>query len=141
MPYDKMADYLAAVTYKGVTYPVLPITNCTRKVGASLWRNVVMLYDRTHASWAVVYDYQYEASDIAQKNGWPGSWGPIIETFQSLYSGTNPLGTLDVRLRADPSGTWTDWVPLSNSESALRADNVGLHPKSIDPNFSWIVVS
>jgi hypothetical protein len=78
----------------------------------------------------------------AQRAGWVGSWAPIVETFQPLYSNTNPLGALGTRLRAaDVYGEWSGWADLDATMSTLRTDQVGFQQKFLDPNYDWVVTS
>ena len=55
---------------------------------------------------------------------WVGSWAAIVETFQSAYDHTQPMGALDVQLvSADNSGNWGNWALLAASNSYVRTDN------------------
>jgi len=142
IPFGSLTQYIQAQTYQGQNYPVLPIWNSTVRTTPSNWQNSVYLYDRTSSQWALVYQYDYAAPDASQKNGWVGSWGPIVETFQDLYHGTNPLGAVNVQLRAlDDNGTWSQWNSLADSEADLRTDNVGFHQTYLEPDYDWVVTS
>jgi hypothetical protein len=106
------------------------------------WRNYVFLYDRSQDNWALIYQFDYAASDGQQKEDYYGSWGPIVETFQPLYTGTNPMGALGVQLRAaDLAGVWGDWMRLDGTQAIVRTDNVGFHQTFLDPDFNWIISS
>ena len=74
--------------------PVLPVWNSTWAIGANQYRNQALLYNQARGGWDLVYQYDYAATDAQQKTGWIGSWAPIVETFQSLYVQTNPMGAL-----------------------------------------------
>ena len=92
--------------------------------------------------WDLVYQYDYAATDAQQKTGWVGSWAPIVETFQSLYVQTNPMGALDAQLiSSDSNGVWGTWELLPSSDSYLRTDNVGFNLVFLDPNYAFIVSS
>ena len=141
-PYASLSNYIQAQPYQGTNYPVLPIWNSTQQVDTQTWRNSVLLYDRIQAKWALVYQYDYAATAASQKNGWPGSWGPIVETFQNIYTGTNAMGALNVQIRtANPAGIWSGWADLTSAQASLRADNVGFHQDFLDPNYDWLVSS
>jgi len=142
MPFEAITPYLQAQIYYGQLYPIISIWNATKKTGNNSWSNSVYLYDYTKSNWALIYRYDYTATDNAQKQGYVGSWGPIVETFQTLYQGTNPMGALSVSLRnADANSSWSAWGALSNLQSTLRVDNVGFHVEKLDPNFDWIISS
>jgi hypothetical protein len=137
-----LSQYLRAQTYQGQDCPILSIWNSTYRTAPQTWRNSVFLYDRLQNNWALVYQFDYSASDAAQKADYFGSWGPIVETFQNLYSGTNPMGALNVQLRsANPAGNWGPWSGLGGSQGIFRSDNVGLHQAYLDPDFNWIITS
>ncbi len=136
------SQYLRTQNYKGQDYPILSIWNGTRRTGPDAWQNYVHLFDRVQNNWALVYQFDYPASDAEQKADYYGSWGPIVETFQTLYSGTNPMGALGVQLRgADRDGNWDQWKSLEASQGLLRTDNIGFHQTFLDPDFNWIVTS
>lgn len=142
IPFGDLNQYMQAQNFQGVSYPILPIWNSTTRTAQSTWRNSVYLYDRNRSQWALVYQYDYQCDDAAQKNGWVGSWGPIVETFQSLYRGTTSLGALNVQLRAmDQEGAWSQWETLTAAQAELRVDNVGFHKIHLDPDYDWVVGS
>src|SRR5882724_4856796 len=126
IPFSGLSDYLVTESAHGHPYQVLPVWNSTWRISETTFRNEVLLHNHTRGGWDLVYQYDYAATDAQQKTGWVGSWGPIVETFQPLYSQTNAMGALQTQLRsADSNGTWGDWATLSNSNSAVRVDNVG----------------
>lgn len=121
---------------------MLPVWNSTWWIGRDRWRNQALLYNHVRRGWDLVYQYDYAATDAQQKTGWIGSWGPIVETFQSLYTGTSPTGALATQLiSADSSGTWGAWALLSASNSTIRIDNVGFNRIFLDPNYAFAVRS
>ncbi|MGA2497198.1 MAG: hypothetical protein ABSH20_05625 [Tepidisphaeraceae bacterium] len=124
----------------GKTYRVLPIQNVTYCVSGSTWRNRVYLFDQTAGQPNLVYEYDYTASLATQQNAWPGSWGPIVETFQPSYSGTKTFGSLNTKLMGR-NGGWTPWHLLLQTDSYLRQDNKGFDEVFMDQNHSWGVNS
>lgn len=65
-----------------------------------------------------------------------------METFQSLYANTNPMGALGVQLTSlDNDGVWSSWTALSPSDSYVRTDNVGFNVVFLDPNYAFVVNS
>lgn len=106
VPLSGLANYLATQSAHGIPYQVLPVWNSTWQISETSYRNQVLLYNRVRGGWDLVYQYDYTATDAQQKAAGVGSWAPIVETFQSLYSGTNQMGALTTQLiTADTSGT------------------------------------
>ena len=142
IPFTSLANYLTNMSAHGHPYPVLPVWNSTWLIGANRYRNQALLYNHVRGGWDLIYQYDYAATDAQQKTGWVGSWGPIVETFQSLYVHTNPMGALGTQLiSADNSGHWGSWALLSASNSYVRTDNVGFHLVFLDPNYAFVVNS
>ena len=90
IPFTSLDNYVTTTFAHGNSYPVLPVWNSTWAIGAGMYRNQALLYNNVRGGWDLVYQYDYAATDSQQKTGWIGSWSPIVETFQSLYVGTNP---------------------------------------------------
>jgi hypothetical protein len=142
IPFSGLSNYLRTESAHGALYQVLPVWNSTWALNNTTWRNQVLLYNHVRGGWDLVYQYDYAASDTQQKTGWVGSWGPIVETFQPLYSHTNQLGALATQLiSADNSGNWGNWMLLSATDSYVRTDNVGFHLVFLDPNYAFTVNS
>jgi len=142
IPFTSLGNYLASRLAHGRTYQVLPVWNSTWLVSGSTYRNQALLYNRVRASWDLVYQYDYTATNTQQKSGWIGSWGPIVETFQSSYSQTRHMGALNTQLlSANSSGQWGSWARLFASNSYIRNDNVGFRLVFLDPNYAFTVVS
>jgi hypothetical protein len=142
IPLVSLAPYLRGESAHGHPYQVMTVWNTTGALSATNWRNQVLLYDGVSHSWHLVYQYDYAATDAQQKSGWVGSWAPIVETFQSPYSHTNPMGALETMLlSADAAGRWGSWALLSASDATVRTDNVGFHLVFLDPNYAFIVAS
>ena len=142
IPLSQLADYLTTMAAHGSTYQTLPVWNATVLVSGTTWRNQVLLYNRVRGGWDLVYQFDYTATDAQQKTGWVGSWAPIVETFQLLYSGTSPMGALATQIAsADNTGAWGNWTLLSAAESSLRVDNLGFQLVFLDPNYAFVVRS
>jgi len=141
-PLTGLAPYLRHESAHGHPYQVMTVWNTTVATSATNWRNQVLLYDGVSHNWHLVYQYDYAATDAQQKSGWIGSWAPIVETFQSPYSNTNPMGALQIMLlSADAGGHWGSWALLSAGNATVRTDNVGFHLVFLDPNYAFVVVS
>jgi hypothetical protein len=142
IPFASLDNYLTTATAHGASYPVLPVWNGTWSIDAGTYRNQALLYNNVRQGWDLVYQYDYAATDAQQKTGWVGSWAPIVETFQSPYVGTNPMGALGAQLvGSDHNGLWGSWTPLAASDSYVRTDNVGFNLVFLDPNYAFVVSS
>jgi hypothetical protein len=142
IPFTSLTNYLTTMSAHGHPYPVLPVWNSTWLIGANTYRNQALLYNHVRGGWDLVYQYDYAGTDAQQKNGWVGSWGPIVETFQPLYVNTNQMGALNTQLiSADNNGHWGSWALLAPSNSYIRTDNVGFQLVFLDPNYAFTVRS
>ena len=142
VPFTSLDNYLTTAAAYGSSYPVLPVWNGTWSIAAGMYRNQALLYNNVRQGWDLVYQYDYAATDPQQKTGWVGSWAPIVETFQLLYTNTNPMGALGAQLSsADDNGVWGSWAPLSASDAYVRTDDVGFNLVFLDPNYAFVVTS
>jgi hypothetical protein len=142
-PFTSLGDYLTTMSAHGYQYPTLRVQNSTWLItDPNQYRNQVLLHNHVRGGWDLVYQYDYSATDAQQKSGWSGSWGPIVETFQSAYVNTKPMGVLRTQLiSSDNDGNWGSWALLASSESYVRTDNVGFDSVFLDPNYDLIVIS
>jgi hypothetical protein len=142
IPFTSLDNYVTTTSANANPYPVLPVWNGTWAIDADTYRNQALLYNNVRGGWDLVYQYDYAATDSQQKTGWVGSWAPIVETFQSLYVGTNPMGALGTQLISlDNNGNWGSWELLSPANSYVRSDNVGFNLVFLDPNYAFVVNS
>ncbi len=142
VPFGNLGAYLRTDSIHSSGYQVLPIWNSTYEIGADRWRNEALLWNHVAGRWDLVYRYDYTATGAQQTGGWVGSWGPIVETFQSPYSGTSPMGAATTMLIGrDANGAWGQWRLLGPSDSYVRTDGVGFHLCFLDPNYRWAVNS
>jgi hypothetical protein len=142
VPFTALDNYLTTVSAHGDLYQVLPVWNGTWSIDAATYRNQALLYNNVRQGWDLVYQYDYAATDTQQKTGWIGSWAPIVETFQSLYVGTNQMGALGTQLvGSDNSGVWGNWELLSLQNSYVRTDDTGFQLVFLDPNYAFVVDS
>lgn len=120
----------------------LSVWNSTYSIGQGSYRNEALLYNHLRHGWDLFYRHDYAAADWQQKTGWIGSWGPIIETFQSVYSNTNPMGARRTLLtESGADGAWNRWSLLKPAESYVRSDNQGFDLRYVAPNFAFIATS
>jgi len=142
VPFTSLDNYVTTMSAHGNQYPALPVWNGTWAIDTGTYRNQALLYNNVRWGWDLVYQYDYAATDSQQKTGWIGSWAPIVETFQSLYTNTNPMGALGTQLvGSDNNGVWGSWELLSTSDSYVRTDNVGFNVVFLDPNYAFVVKS
>jgi hypothetical protein len=142
LPFSQLGAYLFPPARSGMAPQVLSIKNATFLLGGQFWRNEVHLYNYLRHGWDLIYQYDYWADIWSQKNNWIGSWGPIVETFQPFYTGTNPLGARRTLLtEADENGRWNAWSLLQAPESYVRQDNMGFELRNIAPNFAFVALS
>jgi hypothetical protein len=141
-PFSELGQYLGTETVHGIACPVLTVMNTTYQQTPGSWVNEVRLLDVGARQWQLVYQFSYAATLQDQTGNWVGSWGPIAETFQDAYAGTETMGALSTQLISrDAAGNWGQWAQLTNTQSQLRTDNKGMVPLFVDPNFSWAVHS
>lgn len=144
IPFVSLSNYLTTTSRHGHPYPTLPVWNGTWLLEPGKYRNQALLYNHVRGGWDLIYQYDYPGAESQQKGTtvWVGSWAAIVETFQSAYDHTQPMGALDVQLvSADNSGNWGNWALLAASNSYVRTDNVGFLLVSLDPNCDFIVDS
>ncbi|MCX5045313.1 hypothetical protein OG921_19285 [Aldersonia sp. NBC_00410] len=137
-----IGPYLHSAVAHGWGLQTIQVWNSTYEIGAGRWRNEVLLHNRAANRWDLVYRFDYNSNPAEQIAGWVGSWGPIVETFQSSYSGLRWLGFLNTMLIArDSAGNWGNWGLLGSSQSTVRNDGQGFTPLFLDPNYSLVVKS
>jgi hypothetical protein len=142
VPFAALGSYVRPQTAHGQLYQVLPLLNVTFQSTASHWYNQVWLSNHVANRWDLIYQFDYPATLAEQYGAWVGSWGPIIETFQGTYHGTNVMGALNTQLIArDSNHQWGTWQFLTPSDSSIRTDNIGFHLLFLDPNHGWAVNS
>ena len=140
--FSNLGQYLGTETVHGIACPIIAVMNTTYQQTPGTWVNEVRLLEIGARQWHLVYQFAYAATLQDQTGDWVGSWGPIVETFQDAYAGTNIMGALSTQLIGrDADGNWGQWAQLMNTQSQLRADNKGMVPLFVDPNFSWAVHS
>jgi hypothetical protein len=142
VPFASLASYLGMETTHGAECQVIAVINSTYQQTPGMWANEVRLLSVQDQQWHLVYQNLYAATLQDQTIGFVGSWAPIVETFQDVYSGTKPMGALKAQiLSRDGTGAWGQWTPLSSTQSDLRTDNKGFSLLFMDQNYSWAVQS
>lgn len=134
-----LSNYVRTKTIHGAERQFVTVQNTTVQVGTNRWANYVYL--GTQNSYDLIYSYTYTATIDEQQGQWIGSWGPIVETFQDTYSGTNVMGFYQTFLRSSNNGTWTSWAYLTADQSYIRDDNHGFKLVFLDPNNGFAVDS
>jgi hypothetical protein len=142
VPNANLGPYLGIDTANGTQSQVLSVINRTYQQAQGSWANEVRLLSVQDQVWHLVYQRIYPATLQDQTAGFVGSWAPIVETFQDVYSGTQPMGAFKTQtLGRDGGGNWGQWSPLDPTQSDLRTDNKGFSLMFVDPNYSWVVSS
>lgn len=138
-----LKEYLTNKQIEGKSRQILALQNQTFVVDTSQgkrWRNQVYLYNHQKGYYSLIYKYDYEATEEEQKSKWVGSWGPIVETFQDSYSGTNPVGfSYTYMQERDEHDTWTPFHLLTDDFSYIRDDKKGFKCEFLLPNHSFAV--
>jgi hypothetical protein len=142
IPFANLAGYVRTESAHGHPYQVLPLLNITAESSANQWYNQAWLWNHVANRWDLIYQFDYPATLDEQQGVWVGYWGPIVETFQNPYQGTNPMGALNTQLISRASDNqWGAWHLLSPADSYIRIDNVGFSLIFLDPNYNWAVNS
>ena len=142
IPFANLTSYLRSTVAHGWGLQALLVWNSSVEIGTNRWRNEVLLHNRAANRWDLVYRFDYASTTVEQQGGWVGSWGEIVETFQSNYSNTKYLGFLNTMLMArNAAGQWGNWGVLTADQSTIRNDGQGFSPLFIDPNYSFVVKS
>jgi len=142
IPFANLGSYLRSTVSHGFGFQVLLVWNSTFEIAPNRWRNEVLLHNRAANRWDLVYQFDYASTTAEERTGWPGSWGPIVETFQSSYQNTRWLGFLNTMLTGrDAAGQWSNWALLAGNQSTIRNDGQGFSPLFLDPNHTFVVRS
>jgi len=144
IPWSQLGNYLEVLPaiVHGQSYQVLSILNNTLELSSGQWRNEAWLWNKVTESWDLIYRFDYAATLAQQAGGWTGSWGPVVETFQSIYENTNPMGALGIQvIGKNSSGAWDSWGLLSAANSRVRTDNKGFREIFRDANYAFGVDS
>jgi hypothetical protein len=144
IPFANLANYITTESSHGLPYQVLPLMNVTYQTGPGQWNNEVWLLNHgtDPSQWDLIYRYGYAATLADQQTGWVGSWGPIVETFQNLYVGTQAMGALNAQvISRDANQQWGAWHLLGPADSYIRVDNVGFQLLFLDAYYNWAVNS
>ena len=92
----------------------------------------------TKKQYDLIYSYEYKCTGAEQKEGWIGSWGPIVETFQESYSNTFQLGFLNSYMQSrDVNMNWSAWQLLVPENTTIRDDGLGFELVFLNPNHSF----
>lgn len=142
IPFANLGSYLRSTVAHGWGLQALLVWNSSFEIGQNRWRNEVLLHNRAANRWDLIYRYDYDSTTAEQTTGWPGSWGPIVETFQNSYQNTRWLGFLNTMLIArNAAGQWGNWGVLTGAQSTIRNDGQGFSPLFLDANYSFVVRS
>jgi hypothetical protein len=142
VPFSTLSDYLHQSSANGNFYQSLSVMNMTFLNDSQTWTNQAWLFSHVNSRWELAYQRaSYPATYALQHDEFIGSWGPIVETFQDSYTGTNPIGAINTKLAALINGQWGEWSSLGPADSTVRDDNKGFTQTMMDANSSWVVIS
>ena len=106
--------------------------------GLYQWENQTMLFDFNRGGWDLIYSYNYTTTsltnNIFEPGQYYGSWGPIVETFNS-YTNINPVGFDLIHLFQDGN---IYWLTPSNSYPSENLPATGL---STSTNWQLLAVA
>jgi len=151
--FTDLGDYLGEETILGEIRQTLPIWNSTYEIfeveqdpeevaNLRRWRNDVLLYNHEETSWDLIYRNDYDATRSQQRSSFVGSWGPLVETFQSYYHDTEDFGTITTQLNTEGrSGRWGGWHELGPLEADIHNNDYGFFSRYLNPNFRWVAGS
>ena len=112
----------------------------TETYNGSNWVNVAWLFNYSTAQYETVYSYSYSSNASEQQTGWPGSWGPLVETSQNNIQNINTLGfSTTLFLTKNSNYQWGLFELLSSSQSDMRDGNKGLNVLFLFPNHTFAV--
>lgn len=141
IPMSALGDYLVRDA-SAQSSRALTIWNSTYSIGGLMYRNEVFLYNHLGPGWDLFYQYDYGADPDQHRSHAVNYWGPIVETFQPVYTGTNPLGYMRTRIAAaDDLGRWSKWDLLNRDQSWVLPISSGFDLRYMAPNFAYTVTS
>jgi hypothetical protein len=133
-------EYLAEVELNGSIHRALHVLTFTEE-SAGRWKNEVYLRHPTFETFDLVYAFEYAAMLPDQQAGWEGSWGPIIETFQNRYHGTEELGFADFSVASRRGGEWDPWEALAPADTYVAQDATGFRITYLEPNHTFLAAA
>lgn len=141
LSYSDLSDYLSTKNINNSSHQVISIQNRTEKISNTKWRNVVWLWNYSTQTYDNIYSYTYDATSADQYDSHYGSWGPIVETFQSSYNeNTNDMGFyLSQVMTKNSNNTWGSWQLLDTGNSRTRNDGLGLNAFYSISNHTFLV--
>lgn len=138
---SQLSNYITTKYINGTSRQIITVQNWTVKTSSTKWKNIVYLRNYTNGSFDLIYSYEYTATLSDQRDSYYGSWGPIVETFQTSYnSNLNIVGFYLAQVKSkDSSSTWGSWQLLTTSVTTIRQDSVGLALVFNSPNYTFAV--
>jgi len=114
-------ENFSTININGIEHSFCRVLNKTEMIASGIWENKVYLFNFTGNNWDQVYSFQYESSLKEQKQVHNGSWGPIVETFQEVFTDLNPVGFYNSLLYNDKVSS-----QLTPTNSFIRDDDDGI---------------
>lgn len=141
MTHAGLQPYLHGCIVHGEMYQALRVLTVTYRSREDAWTNEVYLENASTGRMGLIYDWDYPATTADQHFAWEGSWGPIIETFQEWYSGTEPMGFADFSVATRRGTEWEPWERLSPADTYVAQDDTGFRMTYIEPNHTFLAAA
>jgi hypothetical protein len=141
LPLSFLGEYLDELVLNGSARQALRVLTFTEQSGDGRWRNEVYLRHPAHQTFDLVYAFEYRSTLPDQQAGWEGSWGPIVETFQNRYHGTEELGFAEFSVASRRAVEWDPWELLSPEDTYVAQDDVGFHMTHLEPNHTFLAAA
>jgi hypothetical protein len=134
-------EYLHGIQLNGSTRRALRVLTFTEQSAGASWRNEVYLRHPGLDTFDLVYAHDYAATLADQQAGWEGSWGPIVETFQNRYLGTEELGFAEFSVASRRGAEWEPWETLSPADTYVAQDETGFRMRYLEPNHTFLAAA
>lgn len=141
MTHADLQPYLHGCVLNGDVYQALRVLTVSFRSAEGTWTNEVYLENASTGLMGLIYLHSYSATTADQHAGWDGSWGPIIETFQNRYQGTEELGFADFSVATRRGAEWGPWERLSPADTYVAQDDAGFRMVYLEPNHTFLAAA
>ncbi|HEX6038985.1 hypothetical protein [Longimicrobium sp.] len=141
MTYAELRPYLHGCVLNGEMHQALRVLTITYRLAEDSWRNEVFLENASTGQMGLIYVRACEATLADQQDGWEGSWGPIIETFQDRHHGTEEMGFADFSVSTRRGDEWGPWERLSPADTFVAQDDTGFRMLYLEPNHTFLAAA
>lgn len=141
MNIEGLRPYFHGAIVDGCIRQALHVLTFTQQSSEGRWINEVYLQNYELETFDKVYEFEYKSTLANQQDGWDGSWGPIIETFQHRYQGTEEMGFADFAIATRRGDEWGPWERLSPADTFVARDDTGFRMLYLDPNHTFLAAA